>query len=43
VDFADYVTSHELWKEGARPMGLDSSESAFARVVARQVVNAIIG
>jgi aspartyl-tRNA(Asn)/glutamyl-tRNA(Gln) amidotransferase subunit B len=43
VDFADYVTSHELWKEGARPMGLDSSESAFARVVARQVINGIIG
>jgi aspartyl-tRNA(Asn)/glutamyl-tRNA(Gln) amidotransferase subunit B len=41
VDFADYVTSHELWKEGALPMGLDSSETAFARVVARQVIAAL--
>ncbi|WP_144083044.1 Asp-tRNA(Asn)/Glu-tRNA(Gln) amidotransferase subunit GatB [Salinispira pacifica] len=36
VDFADYVTSHQLWKEGARAMGPDSSESAFARVIAEE-------
>lgn len=41
VDFADYVTSHQLWKEGAIPMGLDSSESAFAKAVARGVISAL--
>ncbi len=42
VDFADYVTSHELWKEGALPMGLDSSESAYARVIAGRVIAGLL-
>ena len=33
VDFSEYVTSHELWRSGAVPMGLLSTESVFARLV----------
>jgi aspartyl-tRNA(Asn)/glutamyl-tRNA(Gln) amidotransferase subunit B len=34
VDFSEYVTSHELWKEGAIPMGGLTTESAFTRLIA---------
>ncbi|MFP4566753.1 MAG: Asp-tRNA(Asn)/Glu-tRNA(Gln) amidotransferase subunit GatB [Spirochaetaceae bacterium] len=37
VDFSEYVTSHELWKEGAIPMGTLTTESAFTRLVAALV------
>jgi len=37
VDFADYVTSHELWREGAVPMGRLTTESAFTRLVVAQL------
>jgi aspartyl-tRNA(Asn)/glutamyl-tRNA(Gln) amidotransferase subunit B len=33
VDFSEYVTSHELWKEGAIPMGTLTTESVFTRLV----------
>ena len=32
--FSDYVTSHELWKEGAIPMGFLTTESAYTRLLA---------
>jgi aspartyl-tRNA(Asn)/glutamyl-tRNA(Gln) amidotransferase subunit B len=34
VDFSRYVTSHELWREGAVPMGSLTTESAYMRLVA---------
>jgi aspartyl-tRNA(Asn)/glutamyl-tRNA(Gln) amidotransferase subunit B len=34
VDFSGYVTSHELWREGAIPMGSLTTESAFTKLVA---------
>ncbi len=34
VDFTEYVTGHELWQEGAIPMGGLTTESAFTRLVA---------
>jgi aspartyl-tRNA(Asn)/glutamyl-tRNA(Gln) amidotransferase subunit B len=37
VDFSEYVTSHELWKEGAIPMGTLTTESAFTRLVSALV------
>lgn len=37
VDFADYVTSHELWREGAVPMGRLTTESAFTRLIVAQL------
>jgi aspartyl-tRNA(Asn)/glutamyl-tRNA(Gln) amidotransferase subunit B len=33
VDFSHYVTSHELWREGAIPMGPLTSESAWTKLV----------
>ncbi len=33
VDFSDYITSHELWKEGAVPMGSLTTESTFTRLI----------
>jgi aspartyl-tRNA(Asn)/glutamyl-tRNA(Gln) amidotransferase subunit B len=33
VDFSRYVTSHELWREGAIPMGALTSESAWTKLV----------
>jgi aspartyl-tRNA(Asn)/glutamyl-tRNA(Gln) amidotransferase subunit B len=33
VDFSRYVTSHELWKEGAVPMGSLTTESAYTRLL----------
>jgi aspartyl-tRNA(Asn)/glutamyl-tRNA(Gln) amidotransferase subunit B len=38
VDFSGYVTAHELWKEGAVPMGALSTESVYARLVAAWIV-----
>jgi aspartyl-tRNA(Asn)/glutamyl-tRNA(Gln) amidotransferase subunit B len=37
VDFSEYVTSHELWKEGAIPMGTLTTESVFTRLVSTLV------
>ena len=34
VDFSRYVTSHELWREGAVPMGSLTTESAYTLRVA---------
>jgi aspartyl-tRNA(Asn)/glutamyl-tRNA(Gln) amidotransferase subunit B len=34
LDFSRYVTSHELWREGAVPMGTLTTESAYARLLA---------
>ncbi len=34
VDFSEYVTSHELWREGAVPMGSLTTESAYTRLLA---------
>jgi aspartyl-tRNA(Asn)/glutamyl-tRNA(Gln) amidotransferase subunit B len=34
VDFSDYVTSHELWREGAIPMGTMTTESVYTRLLA---------
>ena len=33
VDFSRYVTSHELWREGAIPMGPLTTESAWTKLV----------
>lgn len=37
VDFSEYITSHELWKEGAVPMRSVASESAYTRLIASLV------
>ncbi|TVR33833.1 MAG: Asp-tRNA(Asn)/Glu-tRNA(Gln) amidotransferase subunit GatB [Spirochaetaceae bacterium] len=34
VDFSEYVTSHELWKEGAIPMGTLTTETVYTRLIA---------
>jgi aspartyl-tRNA(Asn)/glutamyl-tRNA(Gln) amidotransferase subunit B len=34
VDFSEYVTGHELWKEGAIPMGAMTSETAYTKLLA---------
>jgi aspartyl-tRNA(Asn)/glutamyl-tRNA(Gln) amidotransferase subunit B len=39
VDFSEYVTSQELWREGAVPMGALTTESAFTRLVAALLVS----
>ncbi|HET6486738.1 MAG TPA: asparaginase domain-containing protein, partial [Spirochaetia bacterium] len=33
VDFSSYATSHELWREGAVPMGTLTTESAWTKLV----------
>ena len=38
VDFSEYVTGHELWKEGAIPMGPLTTETVFTRLVATQLM-----
>jgi aspartyl-tRNA(Asn)/glutamyl-tRNA(Gln) amidotransferase subunit B len=38
VDFSEYITGHELWKEGAIPMGALTTESVFTRLVAAQLI-----
>ncbi|MBN1834450.1 MAG: Asp-tRNA(Asn)/Glu-tRNA(Gln) amidotransferase subunit GatB [Spirochaetales bacterium] len=40
VDFAGYVTSHELWREGAVPMGALTTESAYTRLLAALLTTA---
>jgi len=39
VDFSEYVTSHELWKEGAIPMGSLTTESTFTRLIVSLLVS----
>jgi len=39
VDFHDYVTGHELWREGAIPMGPLTTETVFSRLLALIVAN----
>jgi len=34
VDFSGYITSHELWREKAVPMGSLTTEAAFTRLLA---------
>ncbi len=34
VDFSGYITSHELWREGAIPMGFMTTESVYTRLLA---------
>ncbi|MFP4114375.1 MAG: Asp-tRNA(Asn)/Glu-tRNA(Gln) amidotransferase subunit GatB [Spirochaetota bacterium] len=34
VDFATYVTSHDLWRGGAIPMGTLTTESVYSRLLA---------
>ena len=34
VNFSDYLTSHELWREGAIPMGTLTTESVYTRLLA---------
>jgi aspartyl-tRNA(Asn)/glutamyl-tRNA(Gln) amidotransferase subunit B len=38
VDFSEYPASHELWKEGAVPMGGLTTETVFARLLAAPVL-----
>lgn len=38
VDFSGYVTAHDLWKEGAVPMGALTTESAYTRFVAAWLI-----
>ena len=37
VDFSEYVTGHELWREGAVPMGTLTTESVYTRLIAALV------
>jgi aspartyl-tRNA(Asn)/glutamyl-tRNA(Gln) amidotransferase subunit B len=39
VDFSEYVTGHELWREGAIPMGRLTTESAYTRLLAVQLTS----
>ena len=39
VDFSEYSTAHELWKEGAVPMGGLTTESAYTRLIAALTVS----
>jgi aspartyl-tRNA(Asn)/glutamyl-tRNA(Gln) amidotransferase subunit B len=38
VDFSGYVTSHELWRGGAVPMGAYTTETAVARYLAASII-----
>jgi aspartyl-tRNA(Asn)/glutamyl-tRNA(Gln) amidotransferase subunit B len=38
VDFSGYITSHELWREGAIPMGFLTTESAYTRLLAALLI-----
>ena len=38
VDFSEYPAAHELWKEGAVPMGRLTTETVFARLLAALVL-----
>lgn len=37
VDFSEYVTGHQLWREGAVPMGSLTTESVWTRLIAAQL------
>lgn len=39
VDFSEYITSHELWREGAIPMGSLTTESTFTRLILALLVS----
>ena len=39
VDFSEYITSHELWREGAIPMGALTTESTFTRLILALLVS----
>lgn len=39
IDFSRYVTSHELWREGAIPMGRLTTESVYTRLLAALVLS----
>jgi len=39
VDFSGYITSHELWREGAVPMGFLTTESAYTRLLAALLIS----
>ncbi|MCG8479341.1 MAG: Asp-tRNA(Asn)/Glu-tRNA(Gln) amidotransferase subunit GatB [Spirochaetales bacterium] len=41
VDFSEYVTAHELWREGAVPMGELSTEAVWTRLIAAQIEAAL--
>jgi aspartyl-tRNA(Asn)/glutamyl-tRNA(Gln) amidotransferase subunit B len=38
VDFSEYSTSKELWKEGAIPMGVYTTETVVARYLAASII-----
>jgi len=38
VDFSEYVTSHQLWREGAIPMGTLTTESVYTRLITALLV-----
>jgi len=38
VDFSGYSTSKELWKEGAVPMGVYTTETVVARFLAASII-----
>ncbi len=37
VDLSEYVTGHELWREGAIPMGELTTESVYTRLIAARL------
>lgn len=39
VDFSEYPAAHELWKDGAVPMGRLTTETVFARLLAALVLS----
>ncbi len=39
IDFSRYITSHELWKEGAIPMGALTTESVYTRLIASYILS----
>ena len=43
VDFSEYVTAHQLWREGAVPMGGLTTEAVWTRLIAAQIEAALGG
>ncbi len=41
VDFSEYVTAHQLWREGAVPMGGLATEAAWTRLITAQIEAAL--
>ncbi|MFP4362897.1 MAG: Asp-tRNA(Asn)/Glu-tRNA(Gln) amidotransferase subunit GatB [Spirochaetia bacterium] len=39
VDFSRYITSRELWKDGAVPMGMLTTEAAYTRLLASLIIS----